>query len=79
METVGAIGSSRSELKAPVTTSISHPCRTALVVHVENRDARRRFRVGAFPQSRHQRSNSLAMVQLASSVFVEASSITVSC
>ena len=73
-------GTGRFELIATVTTSVSDPCRTALVVHVERRDSRRRFLVvRAFPQPRHQRLNALAMVQFAFVVLVEASSVTISC
>ncbi len=77
---VAAIGEGRSELIAAVTTSISDPCRTALIVHVERCDAHRRFFVvRPFLQSRHQRLNALTMVQFAFPVFVESSSITISC
>jgi hypothetical protein len=77
---VAAIGRGRSELIATVTTSISDPCRTALVVHVQRCGARRRFFVvRAFPQSRHQRLNALTMMQFAFPVLVESSSITISC
>lgn len=66
-------------LIAKVTTSISDPRRTALVVHVERCGARRRFLIRAFLQAPRQCSNSLAMVQFAFSILVEPSSVTVPC
>jgi hypothetical protein len=74
---VAAIGSGPSKVIATVTTSISAPHRTALVLRVERCDARRRFLVRPFPEFCRERSNSLAMAPFAFLVLVGPSSVTV--